>query len=338
MKPRGFFIRRLLEKVESARQTHALIQKGDCVVVALSGGPDSSALLLVLSMLRKKHNLRLAAAHLNHGLQGVRSQQFERRAEKTCALLEIPFYSKKVSIGSIAKKNGRGLEETGRIERYRFFSQVAKKVGACKIATAHTLDDQAETMLLRILRGSGLRGLSAIPFKRQDGHLTVIRPLLLCNKKELLAALKEARLAYVEDLSNRKDRFTRNRVRRRLLPFLEKSFNPRMKEALSGLQSACAEAQDFIERAASKEFKKCAGRSSNRLFLKITSLRKLHPAVRNEVLSQALTAVKGDLKRITHHHLKTLESFQVSSEANLKLCLPGVRVHKTKLSLDFYPK
>lgn len=329
------FLRQVLQKIKTADRAHEMIRVGDSIVVGLSGGSDSAALLLALSKLKRCCRLRLFAAHLNHGLQGARASRFEKRARQISSSLGIPFYSKKISVRSLAKKTGRSLEETGRDQRYRFFLEIAEKTGSSKIATAHTLDDQAETVLLRLMRGSGLRGLSAIPFKRREGRTTLIRPVLLCQKKELRNILKEAGIRSLEDPTNQEDFFTRNRVRRRLLPFLETSFNPRIKEALSGLQSACAEAQDFIEREAKKVFLKSGVRQRKYFSIRVALLKRLHPALRNEVLRLALRAAKGDLKRFTRRHFEDLNTLLRSPEAGLKLHLPGVRAAKGKLDLDF---
>lgn len=314
-------MRQVLDKIHKADHAHDLLGNHDKIVVALSGGSDSTALLFALSKLQRRYRLGLFTAHLDHGLQ-VGSGSFATQAKKISSDLGIPFYSKKVLVAALARASGRSLEEEGRIERYRFFAEVASRTHSNKIATAHTLDDQAETVLLRVLRGSGLRGLGAIPFKRREGNLTVIRPLLLCTKKELLSSLKEAGLSFVEDPSNRRERFTRNRVRQRLLPALQKSFNPQIKEALCGLQEACAEAQQFIESSAKRAFQKCVTKKGKTLSLKIPVLKRLHPTIQTEILSQAL-------KRFTQAHLRALRRMIEAPEPNLKLNLQGTRILKS---------
>ncbi len=330
--------KQILQKIAQANRGRGLLRKNDSILIALSGGADSTALLWALSKLKRKYRLRLAAAHLDHGLQEAQSLSFSKHAEDISKKFETPFYSKKVRVGTLAKKYKRSLEETGRIERYRFFLEVAAKTGCRKIATAHTLDDQAETLLLRLIRGSGLRGLSGIPYRRREGRAWLIRPLLLCRKKELLAALKENHISFCVDPTNRDDFFTRNRVRSRLLPLLERSFNPKIKESLSGLQAACSEAQDFIEKKAHTAFKNCLAKkiSKQKISLRLDRLKPLHRAIQSEVFSLALMATKGDLKQFTHRHLADLESLLDSPESNLRLSLPKVRIHKTRLTLDFF--
>lgn len=330
-------LKNILQTIDRANRIHALIRKGDRIVVAASGGPDSTALLLALSKLKRKYGLHLVAAHLNHGLQATRSDTFARQTRSACAKLGIPFYSKKISAGKLSKKYGKSVEETGRIERYKFFLEIAAKTRSPKIATAHTLDDQAETVLLRMLRGSGLRGLGGIPFKRKEGKATVIRPLLLCKKKDLQKALKESGIPFSQDPTNQNAVFTRNRVRKELLPFLERSFNPSVKEALSGLGSACSEAQDFIEQKAAKAFDRCATVKKRTLSLNIARLQHLHPALRSEALFHALRTVKGSLIRFTRSQIENLQAITVSGKGELFLNFPGVKIVKTGGALRLTP-
>lgn len=317
----GFYLRRVLDKIQKANQAHHLIDPNDKIVMAFSGGPDSTALLYALSKLRRRYNLEIFAGHLDHGLQ-TGSARMAARAKKISRQLDIPFHFKKVNVSALAKRSGRSIEEEGRIARYRFLSDMARRTGSSKIATAHTLDDQAETVLLRLIRGSGLKGLGAIPFKRPEGKFQVIRPLLLCSKKEIVAALKEAGISFVQDPTNRRENFTRNRVRRRLLPLLEKSFNPQIKEALCGLQEACAEAQSFIESQAKKTLRKCLSKKRGGVHLEIAALKRFHPTIQTEILSQAL-------KRFTQAQLKALRRLIESPAPDLKLSLQGTQILKS---------
>src|SRR3989344_2875630 len=184
-------LKTLLHQMELSNRKHRLFHERDSVVVGLSGGPDSVALLVLLSKLERKYSLKIIAAHLNHGLSKKQARSFYALAKKSAETLKIPFYSKTVSVKRLAKRNKRSLEEMGRLVRYQFFEEIAAKTKCRKIATAHTLDDQAETVLMRIFRGAGLRGLTGIPYKRRQGKFEVIRPLLSVEKAALAAFLKE---------------------------------------------------------------------------------------------------------------------------------------------------
>ncbi|MBI3252103.1 MAG: tRNA lysidine(34) synthetase TilS [Candidatus Omnitrophica bacterium] len=230
----------LLNSVSKTNRRHSLIQKGDGVVVGLSGGPDSTALALILSLFARKYRLRLYAAHLNHGLQ-EEAASHEILSKKLAQSLGFPFHSKKLNIRRLAKERRRSIEETGRDERYRFFAEVARRTRAKKIATAHTLDDQAETVLLRILRGTGLRGLAGIPVKRRHGRrLMVIRPFLETPKKTILDFLQKNKIPFAKDPTNRNLGFARNRVRHWLIPQIERRFGRNIRRTLVRLAESAA--------------------------------------------------------------------------------------------------
>src|SRR3989344_6614958 len=180
-------LKTLLHQMELSNRKHRLFHERDSVVVGLSGGPDSVALLTLLSKLRRKYSLKIVAAHLNHGLSKKQAHSFYVLAKEAAEALKVPFYSKTVAVKRLAKRDKRSLEEMGRMVRYRFFEEIAAKTKCRKSATAHTLDDQAETVLMRIFRGSGLRGLTGIPYKRKQGRFELIRPLLSVEKNRLAA-------------------------------------------------------------------------------------------------------------------------------------------------------
>ncbi|PIU40449.1 MAG: tRNA lysidine(34) synthetase TilS [Candidatus Omnitrophica bacterium CG07_land_8_20_14_0_80_50_8] len=157
-------VKKLLQQIEIANRRHQLFKKNDVLVVGVSAGPDSMALLWLIDKLKIKYAFKINVAHLNHGLLKKAGNEYLKLVKKTSQALKIPFYSKTIDLKTLAKKNKRSIEEMGRIERYSFFEDIAAKTRADKIVTAHTLDDQAETMLLRLIRGSGLKGLIGIPY------------------------------------------------------------------------------------------------------------------------------------------------------------------------------
>lgn len=305
--------------------------------MGVSGGPDSIALLTLLSKLQRKYALTLVVAHLHHGLLKKEGERFLSLVRKNAETLGFAFYSKKISLKKLAEKNKRSLEEMGRIERYRFFEAVANKTKADKIVTAHTLDDQAETVLMRIFRGSGLRGLTGIPYKRRLGPYQLIRPLLNTQKKDILSFLKQNRIPFCVDKSNRNAVFTRNRLRHDLLPRIASGFNPQIKKSLSQLQAVSSETQDYLDSIACKELKKSIhGKpSKKRLSLKLQKLKDLHPAILREVVLLALSRLRGNLKRFAYSHIQGIAQMAHSNENGLELHLPGpMTVRKTSNSLD----
>jgi len=222
----------LLRRVRRTLVERKLLGSGDSVVVAVSGGPDSVALLYLLQALADEAGLVLQAAHLNHMLRGEESDRDAELAAEHARALGLPFVAERADVRRIARQQHLSIEHAARICRYRFLYQVAAEHQS-KIALGHTADDQAEEVLLRLLRGSGRKGLGGMAFSREQA---VIRPLLDCRKEQILRYLEQHRIRYRLDGSNTDRQYLRNRVRLDLLPLLEKEFNPAVRRSL--LQTA----------------------------------------------------------------------------------------------------
>jgi tRNA(Ile)-lysidine synthase len=229
------FLRTVLE--------YRLLRKGDSVLAALSGGPDSVALLYLLYGLKDKFGLELAAAHLDHGIRAASAQDREF-CRDMCRRLKIKFYSRRVNVAGLAKKEKTNIEETGRKARYDYFESVCARYGYIKIATGHTMDDNAETVLFSLVRGSGSRGLAGIRRKRGK----IIRPLIEFRKSEIVNWLKSNKINYRIDPTNRSVKFARNRIRTRILPELAK-INPRVAESIFRFSRIISEDIELIEKA-----------------------------------------------------------------------------------------
>ena len=188
----------LYEKVKKTVEEHSLLQKGDTVICAVSGGADSMCLLTLMQKLGKEMGFTVAAANLNHCLRGSESDGDSQFVETVCEIKGIPFYGKKVQVDIIAKARGLSLEEAGREERYKFFDELSAKLGGAKVATGHNISDNAETVLFRLARGSGAKGLCGIRYKRGN----IIRPLLDVSRKEIEKYLVENAVMWREDSSN----------------------------------------------------------------------------------------------------------------------------------------
>jgi len=215
---------------------HGLIQPKDSVLAAVSGGPDSMAMLGILRELAASTPFSLAAAHFNHGIRPESGKERDLVAE-FCEKAGVKLLEEKADVPAMAGLKGEGLEETARKARYSFLIRAAEKTGAAAVATGHTLNDQAETILHHIIRGTGLRGLEGIPVRRG----IFIRPVLDCRREELENLLKERSIPYVLDRSNLDNTFFRNRIRNRLLPFLRSDFNPSIDSALIRLAENVSE-------------------------------------------------------------------------------------------------
>ncbi|MEA1960114.1 MAG: tRNA lysidine(34) synthetase TilS [Bacillota bacterium] len=232
----------MINQVRAFIQKHALIASGDTVIVAVSGGPDSIALLHVLTILAPELQCDLAVAHVNHLLR-ENANEDERFVRDCCEKWEIPFYTTHQDVASFAKTAKKSLEDAGRVKRYEFFRELAEKLEASCIATAHHHDDVAETVLLHLLRGTGIKGLRGI--MPHNGQL--VRPFLDVTRQEILNYLSQNQLAYRIDESNDCVAYTRNRIRHELIPYLEESFNPRIVETLCQLARISADENDLME-------------------------------------------------------------------------------------------
>lgn len=210
--------------------------------VAVSGGPDSVALCAALIALRQRGGPRLTVLHVNHALR-PESDQEQQLVEELCRTWQVPCQMLRLT----PPHKRTGIEAWARMERYRFFAQMKEQCGLDAVAVAHTRDDQAETVLMRLLRGAGHRGLAGMSAQREGW---IIRPLLACSRQEVMAYLTAYQLPYVEDASNRDVRYTRNKIRQQLLPLLEREFSPQIRRHLVQLAESLRPEEDWLEAQA----------------------------------------------------------------------------------------
>ena len=280
----------MIRKTTRAIKEFRLIQKGDKVLTALSGGPDSVALLLALTKLASQLGISLAAAHLNHGLRGRDAREDARFAQDMAGKLGIPFISKEVDIKAIRRERGGSLEEVARAERYAFLCSAAKKMGCKKVALGHTMDDNAETVLMNLLRGSGVKGIGGIPPSRPlNGGLQIIRPLILASKKEIIAFLKKEKASYRTDRTNRDTDFRRNKIRHELIPLLKRDFNPKVASVLNDTATVMRQVDEYLETEIQRLISGIVNRRKGVSVLKRAQLLKLHPFMRKELIRRTLT-------------------------------------------------
>ena len=224
-----------------------LLSPGDRVVVAVSGGADSVALLQVLSAWRDHLDLTLAVAHVDHGLRGEESLEDATFVEQLARQLDLPFFLKRLNLKSfLRKRKGESVQAVAREKRYTQLQAVIREWGGTKVAVGHTQDDQAETVLLSMLRGAGLAGLSGMPSQREP---CVIRPFLKVSRSEILSYLDEKRCEFRVDSTNDSPKYTRNRLRRELIPLL-KTFNPNVVSVLSRQAVILREEHQYLDEAA----------------------------------------------------------------------------------------
>jgi tRNA(Ile)-lysidine synthase len=292
-------------QVRKTMAQFAMLVPGEHVLVAVSGGADSTALLVCLHKFAPRFPFSLTAAHLNHRIRGAEADEDQDFVRQMCASLGIPFVSEIIEVKQQAAEAKQNLEEFARSVRYDFLRRVANQVKAQKIAVGHNLNDQAETVLFRLIRGSGLEGLSSI-HPVVDG--IVIRPLLECTRDSIRQYLNQGSIPYREDSSNTDSRYARNRIRRELLPYLEESFNPQLARILAREAFLARETWSFIESLAEEAYRSLYRRIDNGIGLKVDNLLKLHPALQKQVLRQALKACLGSLRGIDSIHIQNILS------------------------------
>lgn len=296
-----------------------LFERDARVVVAISGGADSVALLHVLRELEPDGSLTVAgAAHFNHQLRGAAADEDERFCRSLAATLGVPFEAGRGDVRSLARQQGRSVEDAARQARYAFLSAAADRLGADAIAVAHTRDDQAETFLLRLLRGAGPRGLTGI----QPRAGRVVRPLIDVTRAEVRAYIEERGLAFREDVTNRDVTIPRNRVRHELIPYLEREFSPGIVDVLAREAAIARDDEDRLQIEAIDFARTVVLRSSDAgVELDTAALTSLHPALASRVARIALSQLAGD-RFVGFDHVEAFLDF-ARGASGAALSLPG---------------
>lgn len=275
-----------IKNIQNFAFQNDLWKKNSKIIIGISGGPDSVCLLDVLVNLAPKYNFKLHLAHVNYRLRD-KDADLDEQLVKDLAKR----YGLEVSTLKPRKSDYKGnLESSLRDIRYGFFEKLRQELDFDRIAVAHNQDDQAETVLMRVLRGSGLEGLSAI--KAKSGH--IIRPLLHISKAEILSYNKLNKLKFRTDKSNQSFDFTRNKIRHDLIPYLEKTFNPSLKKTLTTWSENVAEDYDYINKQAERfSDKACKNKCSD---FSAQDFLLLHPSIQRQVLRNIFSSLKGDKK------------------------------------------
>ncbi len=279
----------MLSRLEEHLRDKNFFKERQKILVACSGGPDSVALFHLLRELAAKYRWELALAHFNHQLRPGDAKKDERFVKALAQKYKVPFYCGTGRVKREAQKEKISIEECARKMRYDFFRKTlkAKKIGT--VVLAHTRDDQAETVLMRVLQGTGLRGLQGIREKFRMGPVTLVRPFLVFTKKELLKYLAEEKIPYRSDKTNGSPQFVRNRIRLGLIPRLERDFNPRVVEALSRIPAIVAGESSLIAELEEKAWKKVFKRRyGKKVELRRAVFLKFPQALQFRILERAL--------------------------------------------------
>jgi len=295
------------------------------VLVAISGGPDSTALLHALVKLRRGLECRLQACHVHHGLRGADADDDARQARALARSLRVPFADRKGDVAAVAREQKMSVEAAARLVRYELLEEAAEAVRADRIATGHTVDDQAETVLLNLLRGAGPAGLDGIAPVRGR----VIRPLLGVTRAEVEKYCADNELEYRMDASNLDARFLRNRVRHEVLPALRK-LQPGVDEALRRLAEIMREENAFVAEQAAGALREIGARRPGEVGLACAPFANLHPALQRRVLRAAIGKLKGDELDIELERIEALVELVLSGRTGATVELPGgLRAERT---------
>jgi tRNA(Ile)-lysidine synthase len=318
----GFPEQTLIERVADWIQRHRMFAPGCRVGVAVSGGADSVCLLKVLLELGPRWDLRLRVLHLDHGLRGEESRADAGFVQRVAEQAGLECELRSVDVAA----RGGNLEQAAREARREFYLERLRAEVVDRVATGHTLDDQAETVLFRLLRGAGTAGLAGM---RALGPEGIARPLLELRRAEIRAWLRERGIAWREDSSNSDRRFARNRIRLDLLPSLERDWNPSLKGALVQLATLARDEEDYwageIQRLAVEHLKV----EPSQVLVSAKSLARMAPSVARRLVRRAIEIAKGDLSRMEFHHIERVLALARKTAGHGRLLLPDLDVRRS---------
>ncbi len=305
-------------KIKGTIESHRMLSGGERVVVAVSGGPDSVCLLNVLHILSREQSLSLHVAHLDHMFRGAESAGEARFVAAMAEKLRIPATIEAIDVAAYCRERGLSVQAGAREVRYAFLARAAAGAGASRIAIAHTADDQAETLLLRLLRGAGLSGLSGIPPVRDN----VIRPLISATKAEVLEYLRSAGIEFVSDPSNTNPVYARNRIRIELIPLL-KRFNPRIVETLAAEAALLRDEDEAAEGRLADAAESVMTREGERVVLARGKFNALSKALRRRLLRKAAESAADEPVELSFVQAEEILSFLTLAQTGRRMGVPG---------------
>lgn len=293
------------EKVLNTIKKYNLIENGDRLVLGVSGGPDSICMLNILNDIRNDKNLHMEfdiiVAHVNHMIREEAIED-EKFVENFCKKIDVPFYSKSIDVQKIANNNKIGTEEAGRNARYEFFDEVLKKTNSNKIAIAHNKNDKVETMIMNMLRGSGIAGLKGIePIKNNK----YIRPLIECERFEIEQYCKENNIDARIDRTNFENVYTRNKVRNIIIPYIKKEFNPNIIQTMDRLSELVKEEDKYLENTVKAKYKELIIEETEKQFvMDLKGFNKQEKVIKSRLLLYTISRLLGSTNGIEKIHIE----------------------------------
>ncbi len=321
------------QKVRAYIQKHQMLIEGDKIVVGISGGADSVCLLFLLLHWKKEWNLQLQAVHVHHGLRGQQADADEDYVCRLCEEHQVPLRVFHEDVKVYARERGLTEEEAGRLLRRERFVQVKQEVGASKIALAHHMNDNVETVLWNLSRGSGLQGAGGIRPKNGEW----IRPLLCVTRKEIEAYLNEKKMIYCEDETNQEDIYTRNRLRNHVIPYLQEAVNTRAVEHIADAIEQFRMAGEYLKEETERYVRMCVHKQGTTWLLQKEPLEQVPKVLQSYVVHEVLGEVAGQKKDLTQVHVRMIQELlekQVGRICDLpyqmqaRRCYEGIEISK----------
>lgn len=318
----------IFEKVLSTINKYKLIEDGDKIVLGLSGGPDSVCLLHILYRLKEKLDIEVYAAHLNHQIRGIEAQKDALYITQLCENLGVTSFVKSIDVPKYCKENGLSVEEGARKLRYEMFEEIKQKTKSNKIAIGHNLNDQAETILMRIMRGTGLQGLRGIEYIRDNN---IIRPILDIDRKDIEAYCEEYELNPRIDHTNLETIYTRNKIRLELIPYMKDNFNPNVIESIVRMSNSLKTDSDYIQEESEIKFKEVSNLQENACEIDIQKYSKLHNAIKVRVLRKGIKHILGDTNFVDQKHIEDIMQLEDNKKIDKMITLPrGIFAYRRK--------
>ena len=332
----------LEDKVRETIKKYRMLGSGDRVLLGISGGPDSLALLHVLYSLEKELDFSLYLAHLNHMFRGKEAEGDARYVKRLARTFKLSLRSKSLDVPAFARKEKLSEEEAARQVRYEFLSKVSLRYKANKIALGHTEDDQLETILMRLIRGTGQEGLKGIPPVRilnLKPRIEIVRPLIETSRSEIESYLARHNLKPCLDSSNLKPIYLRNKIRLELLPLLRK-YNPRIKEVLLSTVQILREEEEYLQENTGKVFNRVIKeKKRGRVGLKLKDFSNYPRALQRRVLREVIRFIQGDLQGFTFRHYENILKLIKESSSGSQIDLPhDLIVRKDYGQLNIFKK
>lgn len=284
------------QKVKETIKKYNLINSGDRIVLGVSGGPDSIAMLDILRQLRDEIKFEIYVVHINHNIRGKDADEDEEYVKKYCENYNIKCFSKKIDVPTIAKNEKIGTEEAGRKVRYEYFDEILQKTNSNKIGIAHNKNDKVETIIMHLLRGSGVSGLRGIEPIRENKF---IKPLIECDRQEIEKYCKENNLQPRIDKTNFENEYTRNKIRNIVIPYIKEQFNPNIIETITRLSEVISNEDNFIEKIAQETYNKLLViEENNRIELNLKEFNLLDEVLKNRIILIATKKIFGSTQGI----------------------------------------